>query len=68
MEKTETVETGEARSLLKVGDVARRLQLGRQTCYLKLRRGEIPSVRIGRTVRVDELELERWISAGGDAS
>lgn len=59
------MEQVETPQMLKVGDVARRLGFARQTTYLKLKRGEIPSVRVGRSIRVDPAELERWIREGG---
>ena len=55
MEQTET------RQPLKVGDVSRRLGLARQTTYRLIQRGEIPSLRVGRSIRVDPAELERLI-------
>jgi excisionase family DNA binding protein len=47
--------------MLKVHEVAQRLQLSRGTAYKLIGRGVIPSVRIGHTVRVDERELERFL-------
>jgi excisionase family DNA binding protein len=52
-------------ALLRVGDVSRRLGIHRQTAYLKLKRGDIPSVRVGRAIRVDPQALEAWIQQGG---
>jgi excisionase family DNA binding protein len=58
------------KTLLTVTEVARRLSLGRATTYQLVRRGELPSVRVGRAVRVPVHALEAWIAArttGGDA-
>lgn len=51
--------------MLKVGEVAHRLGFAKPTVYAKLQRGEIPSLRVGRSIRVDPDELERWIRGGG---
>lgn len=57
-------------TLLTVTEAARRLSLGRATTYQLVRRGELPSVRVGRAVRVPVHALEAWVSAritGGEA-
>lgn len=46
---------------LKVPEVAEMLRLARNTVYQLVGEGEIPSVRIGRSVRVSRKELERWL-------
>jgi excisionase family DNA binding protein len=46
---------------LKVTEVAEYLQIGRTRAYELVSSGEIPSVRIGRSVRVSRRELERWL-------
>lgn len=46
---------------LKVPQVAEFLQIGRSRAYELVGSGEIPSVRIGRSVRVSRKELERWL-------
>jgi excisionase family DNA binding protein len=51
--------------LLRPTDVARLLQLGRETTYALIRSGDIPAVRIGRQWRVIRTALARW---AGDAS
>jgi excisionase family DNA binding protein len=48
---------------LKVSEVAEFLQIGRTRAYELVGSGEIPSVRIGRSVRVSRRELERWLEA-----
>jgi len=48
--------------LLRVQDVARRLDIGRSMAYQLLRSGELPSVRIGsKIVRVQQSDLEAYI-------
>jgi len=46
---------------LKVPEVAEMLRIARNTVYQRVGEGEIPSVRIGRSVRVSRKELERWL-------
>ncbi len=46
---------------LKVPEVAQVLRIARSRAYELVGSGEIPSVRIGRSVRVSRKELERWL-------
>ena len=46
---------------LKVPEVAEVLRIARSRAYELVADGEIPSVRIGRSVRVSRRELERWL-------
>ncbi len=46
---------------LKVPEVAEILRIARSRAYEMVADGEIPSVRIGRSVRVSRVELERWL-------
>src|SRR5438874_12956418 len=48
--------------LLKAGDVAKLLGLGRSTVFAMLAVGELPVIRIGRSVRVSRAALEDWIA------
>lgn len=47
--------------LLSVNRTAARLGIGRGTTYRLIRNGEIPSVKVGGSIRVDPRELDRWI-------
>ena len=47
--------------LLRASEVASLLGLGRSTVFALLADGELPIVRIGRSVRVPRAALERWI-------
>jgi len=47
--------------LLKGGEVAEILHVSRSFAYLLMRRGDIPTVRIGFVVRVRPEDLERYI-------
>ena len=48
--------------LLKAGDVAKLLGLGRSKVFAMLAVEELPVIRIGRSVRVPRAALERWIA------
>ena len=52
--------------LLKPAEVADILQVSRAMAYKLLNQGEIPSVRIGKSVRVRRADLERYINERGD--
>jgi excisionase family DNA binding protein len=47
--------------LLKPADVAEILQVSKAHAYILIKRDEIPSVRIGKIVRVRLEDLERYI-------
>lgn len=46
---------------MKVPEVAEELRIARSRAYELVANGKIPSVRIGRSVRVNRRELERWL-------
>lgn len=47
--------------LMRANEVAAALGVGRATAYELMASGKLPTVRIGRSVRVPRAELERWI-------
>ncbi len=49
-------------TLLKGDQVARILNVSRSYAFLLMQRDEIPTVRLGRSVRVRPSDLERFIS------
>ncbi len=51
----------EKREFLKVPEVAQVLRIARSRAYELVGSGEIPSVRIGRSLRVRRRELDRWL-------
>ena len=59
MERAKVDET--TGRLLKAAEVGERLGLGRSKTYELMAEGQIPTVRIGRAVRVPEGGLEAWI-------
>ena len=48
---------------LTLAEVQRVLGLGRTKTYELVATGEIPAVRIGRVLRVNREELDRWLEA-----
>ena len=48
--------------LLKSDEVAEILQVSKAHAYVLMKRGEIPTVRIGKIVRVRLEDLERYIT------
>jgi excisionase family DNA binding protein len=51
----------EQHEYLKVPEVARIIRVARSRAYELVAEGEIPSIRIGRSVRVSRKELDRWL-------
>jgi excisionase family DNA binding protein len=49
--------------LLRAEDVQRLLGIGRWKTYEMIARGELPTLRIGRLIRVPRPALEEWIVA-----
>ena len=47
--------------MLTPDDIMRALRLSRSTVYNMLKRGEIPSVKIGNMLRVDKRAFEHWL-------
>jgi putative molybdopterin biosynthesis protein len=49
-------------SLLTMRDVGKRLRLCERSVYGLIRRGELPAVRIGGSVRIDPADLADFIA------
>ena len=49
--------------LLNAQEVAAALNMGHSTVYLLVERGELPSIRIGRSVRIRPEDLEKFIES-----
>ena len=49
------------RMLLKPPEVAKILSIGRSMVYELIAQKEIPSIRIGRCIRVPSEALQRWL-------
>lgn len=50
------------RLLFKPSEVAGMLGIGRSKVYEMLQTGEIPSLRIGKAIRVSRKALEKWVA------
>jgi len=49
--------------LIRAEEAARLLGLGRSKVFQMIAAGELPVVRLGRSVRVPKAELVRWIES-----
>lgn len=47
--------------LLKADEAAKYLNFHEETVYEMARRGMIPTVKVGRAVRFDRIELDKWV-------
>ncbi len=54
-------ETVNERLLLTVEETAQRLGIGKTLAWRLVQEGQLPSVRLGRCVRVPRRELEEWV-------
>jgi excisionase family DNA binding protein len=54
--------------LVRPSEAAEMLGLGRSKVYAMLASGELPSVRIGKSVRVPTEALRRWVQEQVDAN
>ena len=48
--------------LLRAGEVAVALGVGRATAYELMKSGVLPSVKIGRSIHVPRAALEQWVN------
>ena len=55
------IRTYPAAAVLTVEEAAHLLRIGRSAAYAAVRTGEIPSVRVGRTLRIPRYGLERML-------
>ncbi|MDR2376529.1 MAG: helix-turn-helix transcriptional regulator [Treponema sp.] len=51
-------------TLLTAEDVARQLRIKKYTVYELIKRGELPSSRVGKQVRVSQEDIDRYLRAG----
>lgn len=51
------------RLLLRVSETAKIIGLGKSKTYDLIAKGELPSVRIGKCVRVPVASLKEWVDA-----
>jgi putative molybdopterin biosynthesis protein len=50
--------------LLTAEDVARQLRIKKYTVYELIKRGELPSSRVGKQVRISQADIEKYLAAG----
>ncbi len=51
----------EAKLLLTIPEAAELLGIGKTLAWSLVQQGELPSVRLGRLVRIPRVELEAWV-------
>ncbi len=61
MEKKQNTLNSEFPMLLKVEVAAKLLSLGRTKTYALIASGELPVIRVGRSVRIPVAALHQWI-------
>ena len=52
--------------LLSPNEVGEVLTIGRTRLYSMLANGELPSIRVGRSIRIPTNALTRWVEQRGD--
>jgi excisionase family DNA binding protein len=55
----------EDHALLTVQEAAEFLRISRNSAYELVARGEVPAIRLGRTIRIPRSLLARWVLARG---
>lgn len=55
------IVTAEDQEFLTIADMQRRLKIGKSKAHALVATRSIPSVRIGRIVRIRRVDLERWL-------
>lgn len=58
----------EAPRTYRVEEAARLLGIGRNQCYEALKRGELPSIRVGKRLLVPRAALDRLLENGRSAA
>jgi excisionase family DNA binding protein len=56
-----TLRPQEGEQLLSIPQLRQELGMGRSWLYRRLRSGEIPSIRLGRSIKVRRDELEQYL-------
>jgi excisionase family DNA binding protein len=54
-------DTKNPRLLIRVGEAAEMLSIARSKAYVMVQTGELPSVRLGKSVRVPLQALNLWL-------
>jgi excisionase family DNA binding protein len=63
LKENRSIEEKTLPRLLMAQDVAAALNMGLSTVYQLVERGELPSIRIGRSVRIRPEDLEKFIES-----
>ncbi len=61
----ETAANERAPDVYTVEEAGERLRIGRSAAYQAVKAGEIPSIRVGRSLRVPRHQLERLLGLAG---
>jgi excisionase family DNA binding protein len=56
-----SAEDNQASQLLSVEEVCEVLGMGKSWVYRKIRSGDIPSVKLGGSIKVDRADLDRYL-------
>jgi excisionase family DNA binding protein len=54
-------EVAPQRLLLRIPEVAETLGIGRTKIYEMIATGELPTIRVGRAVRISVSTLQKWV-------
>ena len=57
----ERPEEGRGLGLLAIPDVCQELGMGKSWVYREIKEGEIPSIKLGRTIKVSRRDLEAYL-------
>jgi excisionase family DNA binding protein len=60
-EEPERFQAHEGLGLLSIPEVCQELGMGKSWVYKKIKSGEIPSVKLGRTIKVARRDLEEYL-------
>ncbi len=60
-EVQERPQEGKGLDLLSIPELCRELGMGKSWVYRRLRSGEIPSVKLGRSIKVKREDLEEYL-------
>jgi excisionase family DNA binding protein len=52
-----------AQDLLSINDISQELGMGKSWVYQRIRSGEIPSVKLGRNIKVKREDLEQYLES-----
>jgi excisionase family DNA binding protein len=61
--QAQSAETGGHLDLLSITDVCQELGMGKSWVYRRIQSGEIPSVKLGRNIKVRREDLEGYLEA-----